>query len=78
VTWARLDVHARSTLAAAIDVVTGELTRARFGGGHEEVLPPPQTNSRKPSPMPPDATPASVSIGAAATRSRLTRWQLIG
>jgi hypothetical protein len=77
-TWAGLDVHARSTHAAAIDVVTGELTRARFGGGHEEVVPPPQTDSRKPSRIPPDATPASVSIGAAVTRSRLTRWQLIG
>jgi transposase len=32
-TWVGLDVHARSTHAAAIDVLTGELTRARFGPG---------------------------------------------
>jgi transposase len=37
-TYAGLDVHARSTHAAAIDVVSGELCRARFGGGSEEVL----------------------------------------
>ena len=34
-TWVGLDVHARSTHAAAIDVLTGELTRARFGAGIE-------------------------------------------
>jgi transposase len=33
-----LDVHARSTHAAAIDVASGELFRARFGGGSEEVI----------------------------------------
>jgi len=32
-TWAGLDVHARSTHAAAIDLRTGELSRARFGAG---------------------------------------------
>jgi hypothetical protein len=37
-TFAGLDVHARSTHAAAIDVLTGELRRARFGGGSEEVI----------------------------------------
>ncbi len=37
-TFAGLDVHARSTDAAAIDVVTGELRRARFGSGSEEVI----------------------------------------
>jgi transposase len=37
-TFAGLDVHARSTHAAAIDVLTGELRRARFGAGSEEVL----------------------------------------
>jgi transposase len=37
-TVAGLDVHARSTQAAALDVVTGELRRARFGGGCEEVV----------------------------------------
>jgi transposase len=37
-TFAGLDVHARSTHAAAIDVVTGELRRARFGAGGEEVI----------------------------------------
>ena len=30
-TFAGLDVHARSTHAAAIDVMTGELTRKRSG-----------------------------------------------
>jgi transposase len=34
-TWVGLDVHARSTHAAAIDSVTGELTRVRFGPGVE-------------------------------------------
>jgi transposase len=34
-TWVGLDVHARSTEAAAIDVMTGELTRLRFGPGVE-------------------------------------------
>jgi transposase len=37
-TFAGLDVHARSTHAAAIDVFTGELRRARFGAGSEEVV----------------------------------------
>jgi transposase len=32
-TWVGLDVHARSTHAAAVDVMTGELTRMRFGPG---------------------------------------------
>jgi transposase len=32
-TYAGLDVHARSTHAAAVDVRTGELRRARFSGG---------------------------------------------
>ena len=32
-TWVGLDVHARSTHAAAIDTMTGELTRRRFGPG---------------------------------------------
>jgi transposase len=34
-TWVGLDVHARSTYAAAIDSMTGELTRVRFGAGIE-------------------------------------------
>jgi transposase len=38
VTWVGLDVHARSTQASAIDVLTGELSRARFGAGTEEVV----------------------------------------
>jgi transposase len=29
-TWAAIDVHARSTYAASLDVMTGELTRRRF------------------------------------------------
>lgn len=33
-----LDAHARSTHGAAIDVVSGELTRARFGAGTGEVV----------------------------------------
>jgi transposase len=37
-TWVGLDAHARSTHAAAIDVTTGELRRARFGPGTEEVV----------------------------------------
>jgi hypothetical protein len=32
-TWVGLDVHARPTDAAAIDSMTGELTRKRFGAG---------------------------------------------
>ena len=36
-TWVGLDVHARSTHAAAIDRESGELTRARFGAGVEGV-----------------------------------------
>jgi len=32
-TYVGFDVHARSTHAAAIDVMTGELTRMRFGAG---------------------------------------------
>jgi len=37
-TYVGLDVHARSTHAAAIDVASGELRRARFGGSDEEVI----------------------------------------
>jgi hypothetical protein len=37
-TWVGLDVHARSRHAAAIDVLTGELSRARFGAGTEGVV----------------------------------------
>ena len=36
-TWVGLDVHARSTHAAAIDRDSGELTRARFGVGVQDV-----------------------------------------
>ena len=32
-TYVGFDVHARSTHAAAIDVMTGELTRMQFGAG---------------------------------------------
>jgi hypothetical protein len=32
-TWAAMDVHARSTTAAALDVQTGELVRKRFDTG---------------------------------------------
>src|ERR1700687_2153993 len=37
-TWVGLDVHARSTHAAALDRESGELMRARFGVGSEEVV----------------------------------------
>lgn len=37
-TWVGFDVHARSTHAAAIDSMTGELTRLRFGPGAEGPL----------------------------------------
>ena len=37
-TYVGLDVHARSTHAAAIEVATGELRRARFGADSEEVV----------------------------------------
>lgn len=37
-TWVGLDVHARSTEAAALDVMSGELTRTRFGPGVEAVV----------------------------------------
>jgi transposase len=36
VTYAGLDVHARSMHGAAIDIETGEVLRARFGPGIEE------------------------------------------
>jgi transposase len=38
VTYVGLDVHARSTHAAAIDLASGELRRVRFGGGSEQVI----------------------------------------
>jgi transposase len=34
-TYVGFDVHARSAYAAAIDVMTGELSRVRFGSGTE-------------------------------------------
>lgn len=37
-TWVGMDVHARSTEAAAIDTLSGELTRRRFGAGAEPVV----------------------------------------
>jgi transposase len=37
-TWAAMDVHARSTYVAAIDRESGELCRARFGGEVESVV----------------------------------------
>ena len=37
-TFAGLDVHARSTHAAALDIGTGELRRARFGADSETVI----------------------------------------
>src|ERR1035437_6116278 len=35
-TWAAMDVHARSTYTASLDVVTGELSRQRFDTGAVE------------------------------------------
>jgi transposase len=35
-TWAALDVHARSVTAVSVDVLTGELSRRRFGSGASE------------------------------------------
>jgi transposase len=35
-TWVGMDVHARSTHAAAIDTMTGELVRKKFGPGVDE------------------------------------------
>ncbi len=35
-TWVGMDVHARSTHAAAIDSMTGELIRRKFGPGVDE------------------------------------------
>ena len=37
-TWVGFDVHARSTHAAAINTMTGELRRERFGPGLEGPL----------------------------------------
>ena len=34
-TWVGIDVHARSTHAAAINLLTGEVARMRFGPGVE-------------------------------------------
>ena len=38
VTWAGLDVHARSIHAAVVDARTGELVRQRFGGEAEAMV----------------------------------------
>ena len=35
-TWVAMDVHARSTYTASLDVLTGELTRQRFDTGTKE------------------------------------------
>jgi transposase len=37
-TWVGLDVHARSAHAAVVEAETGELRRARMGGGTDEVM----------------------------------------
>lgn len=37
-TWVGMDVHARSMHAAAIDAMTGELVRRKFGPGVDEVV----------------------------------------
>ena len=37
-TWAGLDAHARSTHGAAINSLTGELERVRFGPGSDPVV----------------------------------------
>jgi transposase len=38
VTFVGMDVHARSTHGAAVDVMTGELIRVRFGGGLDATI----------------------------------------
>ena len=35
-TWAAMDVHARSTYSASLDVMTGELSRQQFDTGAME------------------------------------------
>jgi len=37
-TWVGLDVHARSTHGAAINTLSGELLRMRFGPGLDAVI----------------------------------------
>jgi transposase len=37
-TYVGLDVHARSTHAAALEIASGELRRARFGGASDDVI----------------------------------------
>jgi hypothetical protein len=37
-TWVGMDVHARLTHAVAIDAMTGELVRRKFGPGVDEVV----------------------------------------
>jgi hypothetical protein len=57
-TWAAMDVHARSTYAASLDVITGELCRQRFDTG--------ATLGQRTSPDPP---PSSQGAERALTRS---------
>src|SRR5271165_7292525 len=38
VTWVGMDVHARSTHAAAINLISGEIERIRFGPGVEALV----------------------------------------
>src|SRR5436190_2075984 len=73
-TFAGLDVHARSTHAAAIDVRTGELRRARFGAASEELiegmigLPLPRAGAGA---LRSDALPSARLQVAASARPRL-------
>jgi transposase len=69
-TWVGLDVHARSIHAAAIDTVSGELTRARFGGESGPVV---EWLSRLPQPVHAcyEAGPTGYVLARAATAAGL-------
>jgi hypothetical protein len=69
VTWAGLDVHARSTHAAAIDTLTGELTRVRFGPGVDA---PAEWLRRLPGPVKAcyEAGPTGFGLYGATLRNR--------
>jgi transposase len=64
VTFVGLDVHARSTHAVAVDVMTGELTRVRFGEG---LLAPITWLGSLPS-------PGSRNQGPGVTNPRISDW----
>jgi len=69
-TWVGLDVHARSTHAAAIDRESGELVRSRFGPGSESVV---TWLAQLPQPIHAcyEAGPTGYALYRAATRAGL-------